>query len=356
MSYARYQRRGAAALLLLILMVPLLGLLAFSVDYGFLLYIKTELQRTADQAAIEAVMDLQPDSYGNQDLDKVRATVKTMVELNLGDGFRVENSDIEIGRFNPSTICENIQLLNTGTFDTVRVTVRRDGISNASVSLFFSRIIGHDTSGVVAASTAILQRARFLGPGAKVFPFAIEQISWNKLAQGQTATIYGDGSIEDEFGRKIPGNWGTVDIGPASNSTTSLSDQIRNGLTQADLDSLKEQNAITSSDYIDASITIDLNGDTGLSAGLKHAVQYVEGEVRVAPIYRHTTGGGGTLFYEIVGWVTVEVVGSSWNGSIKSSIEVRKSFTYDANLLPSVDLTDTTNTIEGAYTSPVLIQ
>jgi hypothetical protein len=118
-------------------MVPLLGLLAFSVDYGFLLYIKTELQRTADQAAIAAVMDLQPDSYGNQDLDKVRATVKTMVELNLGDGFRVENSDIEIGRFNPSTICENIQLLNTGTFDTVRVTVRRDGISNASVSLFF---------------------------------------------------------------------------------------------------------------------------------------------------------------------------------------------------------------------------
>ena len=352
----RNQRRGTVAAFLCFMMLPLLGLLALSVDYGFLLYVRTDMQRVADQAVIAGVRDLTPDAFGNQDFEKVRATVRQYVALNLGDEFVVQDSDIEIGRFNPDTIYGSLELLNNGIRDTVRVQIRRDDLANNSVSLYFARVFGKDDSNVDAYSTAILRRARFLGPGTSVLPIAIEQKSWNHMAQGETASIYGDGRIEDANGNTIPGNWGTVDIGPNSNSSSALSEQIRNGLTQNDLDSLHSQGAISDPAYLDGAIQIDLNGDTGLSSGLKHAVQDEHGTMKVAPIYKKTKGHGGNLVFEIVGWATVEVVDSGWNGSQNSYIEVRKSYTYDGHLLPVNDLSDTTNIIEGAYTSPVLAQ
>ncbi len=78
--------------------------------------------------------------------------------------------------------------------------------------------------------------------------------------------------------------------------------------------------------------------------------------MKIIPIYEKASGHGGGLEYEIVGWAIVEVVGSSWNGSKNSRIVVRKSFNYDNNPIPVSDLSDTTNTIEGAYTSPVLVE
>ena len=354
--HIRNQRKGTASVLICVLSVPLLFLLAFSVDYGYLLFVRTNLQRVADQAAIASVRELMPNQYGVQDLDAVRAKAREFVELNLGNGFTVLDSEIEIGRYDPDTIYGDLEILNSGTLDTVRITLRRDDMANSSVSLYFARLFGNDDSGVAAISTAVLQRARYLAPGASVFPFALEEKAWNKLAQGKSASIYGDGRIEDENGKNIPGNWGTVDLGPTSNSTHELSTQIMEGLTQNDLDSLNGQNVIPSSEYIDGASTLNLNGDTGLSAGLQHAISDVEGSMKVAPIYKNTTGQGGNLSFEIVGWGTIEIVDSGWNGSKNSYIEVRRSFTYDQNLLPNPDLSDTSNSIEGAFTSPVLVQ
>jgi hypothetical protein len=221
--------------------------------------------------------------------------------------------------------------------------------------LYFARLFGNDEAGVYATSTAVLQRARYIGPGALVFPFAIEDDVWGTLSQGDVITIYGDGRIENESGGQIPGNWGTVNIGPANNSTSDLSAQIRDGLRQSDLDSLESQGVIPSSDFIDASIPVDLKADPGLSAGLKHAVQGVHGTMKIAPIYGSASGNGANAKFEIVGWTAVEVVDSTWTGRNKS-VEVRKSYLYDRKLLPVNDLSDLSNTIEGAFTIPVLVQ
>lgn len=356
MKSLRKQRNGAVAVLMCVLMLPLLALLAFSIDYGFLLFLRTDLQRVADQAALAAARDLTPDPYGNQDLQKVRNTVREYVASNLGENFVVQDSDIEIGRYNPNKIYSSVQLLDTGILDTIRVRLHRDDVGNSSVSLYFARLFGDNQSDVSAYSTAVLQRARFMPPGAEILPIALEQKSWNKLEYGDTASVYGDGRILDASGSQIPGNWGTVDIGPNGNSTTQLSDQIRYGLTQDDLDSLYQQGVIPTPSFIDASAQINPNGDTGLSAGLKHAIADAHGKTKVAPIYKKTIAHGGNLIFEIVAWVTVEVVDSGWNGAKNSFVMVRKAYTYDKYLLPVNDLSDTTNTIEGAYTSPVLIQ
>ena len=60
MTRNRYQSRrsGAIAALAALLLIPMLALVALCVDYGYLLVVRTDLQRAADAAALAAVRDL----------------------------------------------------------------------------------------------------------------------------------------------------------------------------------------------------------------------------------------------------------------------------------------------------------
>lgn len=394
------KRQGVVAVILCILFVPLLILLAFSIDYGYLLFIRTDLQRGVDQAVLAAARDLTPDAHGIQDLDQVRARVREYVALNLGDDFTVADDDIEIGKYDPDTIYGDLEILGTGPFDTVRVTVRRNDETTSSVSLYFARLFGRTHADVAAVSTALLPPAKLLGPGTGVLPFGINKTWWDQVDYGDVVTIYGSGRItsngfdSDSFASSnssgngvgnsarfygggngngnsgggngnsgggngtstVAGNWGTLDIGPTSNSTADLKYQILNGLSQSDLDSLYQQGVIPTNEYIDTSLDVDLNGDTGLSAGIKHALEDIIGHTRIAPIYSSHVGHGGNLEFHVTGWVSVTMVDADFNGANNSKVEVQKSYLYDEHLRPATDLASPGEVIEGAYTAPILIQ
>lgn len=357
MRFNRNKRLGSVAVFLCFLMLPLLGLLALSVDYGFLLYVRTDLQRSADQAALAGVRDLIPDAYGNQDLEKAKATIRDYIAKNLGDEFQVLETDIEFGKINNSKIYNSVEFLETGLYDTVRISIRNDSFANHSISLYFARLFDKDDSDVSVTSTAILQPARYLGPGTAILPIAVELDTWNSIEQGEAISVYGDGRIENEFGSVIPGNWGTVDIGTSGNSTADLKRQIEVGINESDLASLNQQNRTPSPDRIDSQQPMTVNADTGFSAGIKNSVILVEGQTRLMPIYDTVYGNGGNnVEFRIVGWAVVQIVDSRWNGSQNTYVQVRKSFRYDGHLEPVRDLSDTTNVIEGAFTSPVLVE
>ena len=350
-------RRGAVVVLVAVLMIPLLAMVAFAIDYGYLLKTKTDLQRVADAASLAAVQDLIPASDGSQDLTSVRNTVRTYAISNTGANFQVLDSDIEIGRYDPSTIYSNLSLLSSGTLDTVRVTVRYDGTANSPVSLFFSRAMGINSAPVTATATAALQKASLIKPGSDVLPFAMPQEVWNAHSIGENWSAYSDGKVKDSFGNDIPGNWGTVDIGSTNNSTLDLSDQILNGLRQSDLDALYADGRIPTDTEIDGSQTVWMQADPGLSSGMKAAVQAIHGQTRMVPIYdTMVPAGGNNLEYQIVAWGVVEVVTSNWNGAQNTYVTIQKAYSYDGNLRPHPDLTETTGVIEGAYTSPVLVE
>jgi Flp pilus assembly protein TadG len=353
------RRRGVIVVFAALLMIPLLGLVALAVDYGYLCVVKTDLQRSADAAALAAVRDLVPNSNGVQDLDAVKATLRQYAAANVtnSSGFTVLDSDIEIGRYDPATVYTNFTILSTGTFDTVRVTLRRDTQANSPVSLFFARLLGFNTSNVSATATAVLQKASILEAGTEILPFSIQDGVWTSQSMGDQWSIYGDGRILDSLGGSIPGNWGTLDIGAGNNSTADLSDQILNGLRQSDLDALYNDGRIPSSSEIDSTDPWFANADTGLSAGIKNAIEQVHGLTRLVPIYDTVSGSGGNnVEFHIVSWGVVKVVGSGWNGSSNSYVTIQKSYTYDQNLRPQPDLSNTTGVIEGAYTSPVLVR
>lgn len=352
------KRRGAIGVAAAVVIPVLIAMLAFAVDCGFLLKSRADLQRSADAAALAAVRDLVPDSFGNQDLDAVRARVREYAANNLPelDGFDVLDADIEIGRYEPSTIYSNLTLLDSGIYDTVRVTLRRDGSANDPVTLFFGGIFGILDSDVRATGTAVLQKGQALEPGAGVLPFSIPQSLWTTLNPGERWNVYGDGRIRNEAGTTLPGNWGTLNLGTSANSTATLSDQVLNGLQQVHLDALYSEGRIPNSGYIDNSQPFYANGDQGLSGGMKHSLQAIEGQTRLVPIYDVVYNHGSNLEFHIVDWAVAVVVDSRFNGANNTYVTLEKSYTYDAHLRPSSNLGLTDDVIEGAYTSPALVE
>ena len=357
-SNCQRNRRGAILVLAALLMVPMIAMVAFTVDYGYLLKIRTDLQRAADAAALAGAQDLKPTAFGEQDLDAVRASIRKYVTENLNSSFVVLDSDIEIGRYDPATIYSHVTLLNSGVFDAVRVTVRRDEQANAPVSLYFARALGINNSDVTATATAVLQKASDLMPGSHILPFAVPLDEWNSKEPGEIWSIYADGRLVDSDGSEVPGNWGTVDIGADNNATSDLVDQINNGLRQSDLDELYADGRIASPDGIGATEPIWTNGDPGLSIGIKDAVQNAHGAERLIPLYDELGGDlvGGNLEYHIVQWGVVKVVYSVWRGEKKSFVFVQKAYGYDGTLRPQPDLSNTTDVVHGVFTSPALVQ
>jgi len=366
----QHQRRGAIAVLAALLMTFLIGMVAFAIDYGYLVKVRTDLQRAADAAALAAVQDLVPAANGWQDLCRTRATALAYAQRNLNDtSFRIADTDLEIGWFDPETIYSHVTLFtvatsatgwpsSTGTLDAVRVTLRRDGESNPLVPLFFARVLGSRQCDVVASATAVLQKAEIMVPGADVLPFATPVDLWNSLHEGQMWTGYADGRLKDSLGRIVPGNWGTLDIGPVDNSTSALCEQIRNGLSQSDIDSLSAQNRITDNSQITCSEPMWLNGDPGFSEGIKSAVSAIHGQKRLIPLYDQLGGSlsGGNVDFHVVGWGVVTVITSQWRGNINSCVMLQKSHGYFGELRPKGSLSSETAYIDGAYTSPVLVQ
>lgn len=350
-------RTGAIAVIAAVLLIPMAAMLAFAVDYGYLLRERSELQRAADAAALAGVQDLVPDDQGVQDVATAMATIREYVAANMTEleGFNVADADIEIGRFDPDMIYDSVSLLQDGTLDTIRVTLRRDGETNPAIPLFFANVFGMDTSDVVVTATAVLQKARYIPPGSDVLPFSIPQNEWNNMAQNEVWNIYGDGRLEDSHGHLIPGNWGTVDIGNENNSTADLSDQIINGLRQDDLDELYGDGRIPTNEYIDGDLDFDVQADTGLSGGMKHAVKQIHGQTRLIPIYNGVSGNGNNTEFSIVDWAVCQVVDSRFQGSKNTYVRVKKAFIYDGDLRPQPDLAVSEGSIVGAYTVPVLV-
>jgi hypothetical protein len=170
-------------------------------------------------------------------------------------------------------------------------------------------------------------------------------------------SIYGDGKIKDEYGNTIPGNWGTVDIGASNNSTSDQNEQILEGLRQSDLDALHSDGRIPDNTHIDAEDITWLNADTGLSSGLKHSVEQIEGQTRLVPIYDQLgAGGGNNVEFRVVRWGVVTVIDSAWKGNNKTWVKIQKSYDYQGELTPKPDLSLEQALIEGAYSSPVLVE
>ncbi len=337
-------RKGAIAILALFLMVVLVGMLAFSIDIGYLAASKSEIQRTADSAALAAcwqVYEAKVAGVNEEDVaDEIESSAAAIALRNSvsntapalqTDG---ETSDVQLGFL--AGLTHNSVLTNNANdpFRAVRVTVQKSSTMNGEVPFYFAKIFGRQGISISAEATAAMAqqvRGFQIPPGSSstidLLPFALDSDTWQALQAGNTTDQYAyntlDGSVSSGSdgirevnlypqGTGSPGNRGTVDIGGANNSTADIARQIVHGISAEDLVDLGKPLAFNESGIL------ELNGDTGISAGVKDELSSIIGQTRVIPIFESVSGNGNNAVYRIVRWAGVRILYVKLTGSMSS--------------------------------------
>jgi Flp pilus assembly protein TadG len=335
------QRRGNIVVLSVILMVGMLGMIAFAIDTGYINVARAQLQNSADAAAIAGAWKLMPPpsltSPNNLTLaSDARESAEEFAALNkvLKASPTLGEEDVQVGYIaNPSDPQSPFVATGFGTPNAVQVTVRRSADQNGALALFFGGVIGTSSVNTQASATAALLsnisgfQTPSDGGNIGILPFALDQETWNAALTGggtdnysynsvsQTLTPGSDGMPEMNLypqGTGAPGNRGTVDVGGSNNSTADLARQIVYGVSAADFAALGKP-LVFGPDG-----TLTLNGDTGISAGVKDELASIIGEPRIIPIFSQVVGPGNNATYTIVKFVGVRVLDVKLTGSMSS--------------------------------------
>ena len=178
-----------------------------------------------------------------------------------------------------------------------------------------------------------------------VLPLAIDETTWNNLINSGvgsdnynyhsngTVTSGTDGIKEvslypDSSGSLPSGNRGSVDIGSSNNSTADLSRQIRYGPNEADLAYFGGRLQIP------AGGLLALNGDTGLSAGIKDDLASIIGQTRAIAVFRSVSGPGNNAMYQICKFVGIRILFVQLTGSpSQKKVIVQPAPVFDGTII-----------------------
>ena len=331
MKMLRLRRReGSILALSLFLLVTVFAILAFSIDLGYIYAMKSQMQRAADASALAAGWSLLDDSRaGVTESDKQANAWGEAVSFASRNAVgqvdpRLTQDDVTVGYLaTPSDRSEDIVVGSSFASNAVTVRIRRTEGLNGEIPMFFARTLGISSMAQeIEASAAFwpgVRGFRITKPGdtLDILPFALDADTWNDMmrgvgnddfawdeATGQVTSGH-DGAIEINLypqGTGMPGNRGTVDVGSSNNSTSDIARQIVHGVNQSDLD------ALGTPLELDANNQLMLNGDTGISAGVKDELQQIIGLPRVVPVFDQAAGNGNNANYRIVKWAGVRIV------------------------------------------------
>ncbi len=342
-TQSRHRKRcGNVLLLTLFAMVGMFGVLALTVDVGYLHAVDTELQRSADAAALSGAWELyrQKEMFHADTAETIAQTQATSAQYARANHTgsvapELAAGDTEIGFLaNSQTPGTPLDTSDATRFNAVKVSVQRSEAVNGSVPLFFARVLGFQTQSLGGSATAMYLN-NFNGfrtpstgnPNIQILPFALDKETWDAMLGGEGvdnwrwdedshSVISGpDGILEVNLfpqGTGSPGNRGTVDIGSADNSTRAITTQIYDGISPQDLVDLGKPLEF------DADGTLDLNGDTGLSASVQKALNDIKGEARIIPLFTEVVHPGNNANYTIVQFVGIRVMEAKLTGSMSN--------------------------------------
>jgi hypothetical protein len=337
-------RRGNIVVLTVILMLGMVGLLAFALDIGYIYTARTQLQRSADAAALAATSRLLEDQIATlgEVTDEVAATnaraeAEVFAALNpiCLQSPDLSEDDVVVGTYVVDESGEgSVQEDPDLEYNTVSVRVQRTSAQNGEVQLFFARLMGRETLGLQCDATAAFWsgfrgfQLPSNGDNLGIMPLTIDRDTWEDgILNGGGADNYSyntdtgavtagsDGIPEVNLypqGTGSPGNRGTVDIGSSGNSTADLVRQLLYGVNAADLEYHGGKLEL------DANGELELNGDTGISAGIKDALASIKGKPRVIPIFDSVTGNGNNANYTITGFAGVRIMNVKLTGAMSS--------------------------------------
>lgn len=351
LARSRSSRRGTIIVLAAVLMVVMLGVIAFAVDIGRIVTVRSELQNVADSAALAGVSQLldrdalRGSPNPSARIAAARAEAGRYANMNRAGGALIDlasnsanavDGDFVVGHLpNPG---DQSSVFNTTSlpYNAVSVTTRRSSEQNGSLRLFFAPVLGRELVDVSAKAVAVYdgQVSGFTVTGhnpnvthSKLLPFALHIDVWNQVSSGagaddwtydpasRTVSPGGDGIREAKlYGAKNgnPGNFGTVNIGTTNNAVSNIIRQVIEGPNQSDFEAMGGKLQLGSDG------TTTLSGDPGLSAGFRPALEAILGQPRIVPLYSEIRGNGNKSEYKIVGFAGIVLVEVRLTGPSKS--------------------------------------
>ena len=258
-------------------------------------------------------------------------------------------------------------LTNPLDFNAVQVRVQRTEMVNGEVKFFFAQVLGNTSAAAQATATAAFDRNirgfRIPGDGSNlgILPFALDDDTWNDLLAGltdddwywdnvnETISSGSDGALEVNLfpqGMGSPGNRGTIDIGSNNNSTNDIARQILYGVSPADL--AYHEGKLE----LDESGELFLNGDTGISAGVKDELDEIKGEPRIIPIFREVNGPGNNAMYTIVKFVGIRIMEVKLTGQMSQ----KRVIIQPARMMSKGTIPSTVGTSDYVYSFPRLVR
>ncbi len=376
-------RRAIVAMMFGVMLPVLIGLAALSVDVGVIATARAQLSTAADAAALAGAMQLADENRirGFTDLSSEISAANdqaaTFAQDNLvlyqtpvivKDPNNNGTGDIRVGYINPDPAVPKLPLetssLFTTRFNSVQVTSQRSSTHGGQVPTFFGRIFGIDHfSDVAVQSTATAQNFAIAGfksvnnRNANLLPIVLDNGTYTKMISGtpntatdqytynpttKTVTPGPDNIMESQLypvGSGSPGNWGTVNIGVSNNSTNTLGEQIRNGITPTQL-----ANFPNSTIQLDTGLTppsITFSGNPGISGGIEDDLKSIMGKPVMIPVYDTNGGNGNNAWYRVVKFAGVRILDVNFQGNPKYVI-VQPALVNDPTAIAGAALTSWT--------------
>ena len=152
-----HSRRGAALVLLLLFLIPLIAFLALAIDMGLLAVARTQCQNAADVAALAGVRTLNGNPATNNNYAAVTPAAQAASTANtvLSTPLQTSQVSVNIGRYAYNTTTKQFegQLPGSGTsnWSLVQSKVTLD----ISQSMVFSRVLGLKVPTLQATATAV---------------------------------------------------------------------------------------------------------------------------------------------------------------------------------------------------------
>lgn len=343
---ARRKERGTILILTAFTLFVLFSFLAFSVDLGYLAGARAEMRRSADAASMAGSWEMFQQLKQGASTSAAQAAARqtaaeyvlanTVVNSELAVDTGAQSQEIRIGYL--SSLNSVVELSSNAElpFMALQVSLTKSPQKNGEVPYFFGKIFGRTGQTMQSTATSVMAQSISgfsLSSGSsqtiQMLPFALDLETWNKISDHCASDEYcydeatqrvvcgSDGQPEVNLypqGTGSPGNRGTVDIGGANNSTADIARQIVNGISECDLNELGKPLAFNEAGEL------TLNGDTGISAGVKDELASIIGKTRVIPIFQSVTGNGNNAVYKIVKWAGVRVLDVRLTGAMSKKM------------------------------------
>lgn len=356
--------------LVALLIIPFMGMLAFSVDIGYVLVVKSDLQNAADAAALAGAQKLQ-DLYVQYNLPNQTNKLQILLTATTNDGtsscptytaekfakynkaggvyLNVPDSDVEIGFTDAGG--NYSALLGTNFPNTITVTTRRQGSSgsttNGGVGLFFAPVFGLRTKDLSATARATIYAGDvssfkvISGIDSHVLPVALDYNAWvtfYQTGQSPDGNIYSGPNGAPQLQvypspGSAPGNFGLIDVGPPQNNAPAFRQWIDDGETPNDIQYLLDNNLLP----VSLSASKQWKAGPGLKSTLLSDFQDQQGKANLIPLFKPVStspyqaagGSGSNTYYTIVGFVGVQITTATSSGS-NMNISIQPTAAIDA--------------------------